>query len=134
MLPEDVDVPEPSPKRSNGCGAKVHTSAKPKPNLWLGAQSNGTAAVVSLEQQYVPEHLKFTMDSKTEVCGCTRNPVGCAVWCAMSHVLFSCSPFALSPCVLTIPWLSYTAVVPVILFHLLRYRTSLSLFVFIIVA
>ncbi|KAJ7917343.1 hypothetical protein B0H13DRAFT_2269527 [Mycena leptocephala] len=79
MLPEDVDVPEPSPQRSNGCGAKVHASAMPKPTLWLGAQSSGTAAVVSLEQQYVPEHLKLTMDSKTEVCGCTRSPVGCAV-------------------------------------------------------
>jgi hypothetical protein len=32
MLPEDVDVPKP-PKRSNGCGTKVHASATPKPSL-----------------------------------------------------------------------------------------------------
>ncbi|KAJ7814365.1 hypothetical protein B0H13DRAFT_1924894 [Mycena leptocephala] len=54
MLPEEVGVPEPSPKhpkRSNGCGRKVHASATPKPGLWLGAQSDGIAAVVSLEQQ-----------------------------------------------------------------------------------
>jgi hypothetical protein len=53
MLPEDGDVPDPSPKRpkrSNGCGTKVHVSAAPKPSLWLGAQCDGTAAVVSLEQ------------------------------------------------------------------------------------
>ncbi|KAJ7893199.1 hypothetical protein B0H13DRAFT_2339789 [Mycena leptocephala] len=57
MLPEEVGVPEPSPKqpkRSNGCGTKVHGSATPKPGLWLGAQSDGIAAVVSLEQHGNP--------------------------------------------------------------------------------
>lgn len=90
MLPEDVDASEPSPKRarrSNGFETKVHASATPKPGLWLGAPFNESAAVVSLEQHYLPGHLKFTMDSRTEVCGCTRSPVGCAVWCLLAITL-----------------------------------------------
>lgn len=66
-------------KRTNGCGALLHTSATPRPRqcIW-SAKGQASGAVINLEPYY------FDKESIAKIvrsaCGCVREGVGCAVW------------------------------------------------------
>ncbi|KAJ7889292.1 hypothetical protein B0H14DRAFT_2691958 [Mycena olivaceomarginata] len=71
--------PLPGPK-SNGCGAVVHNCAIPNSVvIWEGGTAAVTDVALPLEDQYVPKALRDIMETRREECGCSRNPVGCAV-------------------------------------------------------
>ncbi|KAJ7113134.1 hypothetical protein C8R44DRAFT_856130 [Mycena epipterygia] len=71
----------PSPEKSNGCGATVHTAGVPKRagTMWRGSRPGLSDVVLPLEDKYVPRALKSVMKTRREGCGCLRSPVGCAV-------------------------------------------------------
>jgi hypothetical protein len=111
MLPEDVDAPEPSPKRPrrcNGCGTKVHASATLKPSLWLGGATVTSKVYDGFEDGGLWLHVK-----------------SCWVCCLVRIHIFisSCNYSAPSA-----PRLHRTAVAPV---FLLRYCTLLGAFFFV---
>lgn len=97
FLPMEATPPlpkrsRPSPEKSNGCGATVHTAGVPKRagTLWRASRPGLSDVVLPLEDKYVPRTLKSVMKTRREGCGCLRSPVGCAVWLVFSsfYLLF----------------------------------------------
>ncbi|KAJ7017533.1 hypothetical protein C8F04DRAFT_1244025 [Mycena alexandri] len=104
-------TPEPPQKRSTGCGARVHTSARAARH-WRGSVSGVGPDVIPLERAYFPpeaiKHLKLHEIN----CGCAIRGVGCRVcgnplgavetWCELHHcvdpnMVYAFLPSAVSP-------------------------------------
>ncbi|KAJ7903934.1 hypothetical protein B0H13DRAFT_2025501 [Mycena leptocephala] len=79
LLIQDPPPPRLDRPKSNGCGAKVHNGAIPKRAVWHGAHASATHVVLPLDDEYVPQALKTVVETRRKDCGCSRNPVGCAV-------------------------------------------------------
>jgi hypothetical protein len=75
-----LEPPHKRQRRSTGCGARVHTSARAARH-WRGSVSGACPDVIPLERAYFPpeaiKHLNLHEDS----CGCVIRGVGCRVWC-----------------------------------------------------
>ncbi|KAJ7778717.1 hypothetical protein DFH07DRAFT_795727 [Mycena maculata] len=66
-------------KRSNGCGARIHTCAKAD-RRWRGLLEGVSVDVVAMQDKYFTADMKRElMLGKEERCGCARNGVGCAI-------------------------------------------------------
>ncbi|KAJ7106578.1 hypothetical protein C8R44DRAFT_805548 [Mycena epipterygia] len=83
ILPME-DSPPPAKRqkitKSNGCGALIHTAARPTNGrlAWGGSHAEMTDVVLALEDKYVPPALQDLMKTRRDSCGCLRSPVGCA--------------------------------------------------------
>lgn len=66
-------------RRSNGCGALVHTSAAPHQRLgvWT-AKSSASDSVIPMDPMYFDSAAVAKIVRSS--CGCVREGVGCAIW------------------------------------------------------
>lgn len=67
-------------KRTNGCGALLHTQATPRRRLgvWTAKSEASSGAVVCLDPSYFDRAAVAKI--VRSACGCLREGVGCAVW------------------------------------------------------
>ncbi|KAF7353759.1 hypothetical protein MVEN_01061300 [Mycena venus] len=79
MLPETAPPPaRKRQKRSNGCGARVHTRAVAD-RRWRGLVKGVSVDVVGLADKYFTSDMKRELMLGKERCGCSRTGVGCAI-------------------------------------------------------
>ncbi|KAJ7494448.1 hypothetical protein B0H11DRAFT_2004680 [Mycena galericulata] len=79
ILPETEPPPaRKRQKRSNGCGARIHTRAKAD-RRWKGVLDGVSADVVALQDEYFTPDMKRELLLGQERCGCSRSGVGCAI-------------------------------------------------------
>ncbi|KAJ6583624.1 hypothetical protein DFH09DRAFT_1275288 [Mycena vulgaris] len=116
ILPSPLS-PTPEPphkrqKRSTGCGARVHTSARAARH-WRGSVSGACPDVVPLERAYfAPEAIKH-LNLHEKNCGCAIRGVGCRVcgnplgaletWCEQHHSSDPSMAYAFLPCAVSPP-------------------------------
>ncbi|KAJ7221564.1 hypothetical protein GGX14DRAFT_694763 [Mycena pura] len=99
-LPE-TEMPPPPRKRqrrSNGCGARIHTRAEPD-KRWLGSLDDVRGdVVVALEEEYFQPDMRRELLLGKERCGCCKSGVGCAICGNPLGALFTpCPRHALTP-------------------------------------
>ncbi|KAJ7236494.1 hypothetical protein C8J57DRAFT_1479187 [Mycena rebaudengoi] len=72
------EPPHKRQKRSTGCGARVHTSARVARH-WRGSGSGAGLDVIPLERTYFPPEAIKHLNLHEENCGCAIRGVGCRV-------------------------------------------------------
>jgi hypothetical protein len=71
------------PRNSSGCGALLHMNASPRRRLGVFTAKNeaSTGAVIPLDAAYFDRSAMAKI--VRSACGCVREGIGCAVWCAL---------------------------------------------------